>query len=603
MSSPTTRVADSVANPENEEERDAKSVPKASFTMALECDTVQTTLRTYIVTVSLLLGPSALSVATSLVRDPRGSGARLGALKYSLSKELGSRGLPFVLALAVGGGQCLQILWEILKEQSKPSKSYVPNTPRFSYSLALLQNALRGSIQALDSKFTAYQKVYAMNAMASWAAAAILLHRRGRSYASSAPPSGTKSFTVDLTLWLLVHALDALVQSRLLSWKNKAAPCHTNAPMGDAHTRDPASERQLNHDMAISATLSKERIKFNAYFDGFLFWASSARIMWCFFYEPQRLPRSYVKWIGRLARVDWRLLELLRAVRQGNWSYIRGSDQHKVASSLASDLGYPTSWGNPKLLPACGGQTANTVWAALGVSGRDGVGGLPCQLVHGRAAAWLGLNDSCVANAIFRAAYALIEAFAIYLPVYFTPLLLTRPRSILSPDCFLPRITSAIRSAAFLSAFISSYWFTVCMTRTLVLARLLPDISHDTWDGPYGCAFSGALVCGTSILIESAKRRSDMALYVLPKGLRASIPNSWIKSPAANLVERATFTLSIATLLTTAAHSPDALRGLAGWIAAFIINGPKITFWRKGKQSTIGRVEKDVEQSPNVRRK
>lgn len=274
MSSPTTWVTDSVTNPANEEERYTKSVPKGSFTMALECDTVQTTLRTYILTVSLLLGPSVLSVATSLVRDLRGSGVRLSALKHRLSKELGSRGLPFALALAVGGGQCLKILWEILKEQLKPSKSYVPTTRRFSYSLALLQNALRGSIQALDSKFTAYQKVFAMNVMASGAAAAILLHRRGRSYASSTPPSGTKSSTLDLTLWVLVHALDSLVQSRLLSWKNKAAPCHTSAPMGDAHTRDPPSEGQLNHDMATSETLSKERIKFNAYFDGFLFWAS-----------------------------------------------------------------------------------------------------------------------------------------------------------------------------------------------------------------------------------------------------------------------------------------------------------------------------------------
>ncbi|KAI6136635.1 hypothetical protein F5141DRAFT_1228791 [Pisolithus sp. B1] len=325
--------------------------------------------------------------------------------------------------------------------------------------------------------------------------------------------------------------------------------------------------------------------------------------MWCFFYEPQRLPRSYAKWINRLARIDWRLLELLRAVRQGNWSYIHGSDQHKVASSLASDLGYPTSWGNPKLLPARGRQTANRAWMALGVSGRDGVGGLPCQLVHGRTAAWFGLDDSCVANAIFRAVYALIEAFTIYLPVYFTPLLLTRPRSILRPDCFLPRIASTIRSAAFLSAFISSYWFTVCMTRTLALARLLPNISHDTWDGPYGCTLFGALVCGTSIFIESAKRRGDMALYVLPKGLRASIPNSWIKSPAAKFVERATFTLSMATLLTTAVYSPDALRGLAGWIAAFIMKGPKITTWRKRKQSTIDGVERDVEQSQNIRRK
>ncbi|KAI6162186.1 hypothetical protein EDD17DRAFT_1776995 [Pisolithus thermaeus] len=539
MSLPTTVDAGGIANSANEEERHTKSVPKAYFAVALECDTVQTTLRTYILTASLLLGPSVLSVANSLVRDPRGSGVRLRALKQTLSKELGSRGLPFALALAVGGGQSLKTLWEILKKQPKPLKSYVPTTRRLSYSLALLQNALRA---------------FAINVMASGAAAAILLYRRYRSHALLDLHSGTKSSTLDLTLWLLVHALDSLVQSRLLSWKNKAAPCCMSAPMRDA--------------------LSKERIKFNAYFDGFLFWASSARhcptrIMWCFFYEPQRLPRSYAKWINRLARIDWRLLELLRAVRQGNWSYIHGSDQHKVASSLATDLGYPTSWGNPKHLPARGRQTANKAWMALGVSGRDGVGGLPCQLVHGRAAAWFGLDDGC----------SFIILFNKHVQVYFGPLLLTRPGSILHPDSFL-------------SAFISSYWFTVCMTRTLVLARLLPNISHDTWDGPFGCTLLGAL----------PKRRGDMALYVFPKGLRASIPNSWIKSPAAKFVERATFTLSMATLLTTAVYSPDALRGLAGWIAAFIVKGPKITTWRRRKQSTIEGVDKDVEQSQNVRR-
>lgn len=593
-SSKATWDVDVVANPANEKtEQRNKSVPEACFA-------VQITLRTYILASSLLLGPSLLPVATALVRDPQGLKDRLGALKLALSKELGSRGLPFALAVAVGGGQCLKLLWETLKKQPKSS---VPASRRSSHSLLLLfKRTLRGSIQALDSKLTAYQKVFTMNAMASGVVAAVLLHRRDRSYSSSHRRPGTKSSTLDLTLWLLVHALDALVQSRLLSGKNKATSRCASAPTRDVQARGPSSEGEPSNDIATSEILSKERIRINAWFDGLLFWACSARIMWCFFYEPQRLPRSYVKWIDRLARVDWRLLELLRAVRQGNWSYIHGSDQHGLASTLASDLRYPTSWGNPELLPAHGGQTASRAWAALGVNGRDGVGGLPCQLVHGRAVAWFGLADSCVANAIFRAVYALMEAFVIYLPVYFTPLLLTQPRSILRPGCFIPRVASAMRSAAFLSAFISSYWFAVCMTRTLVLARLLPNISHDTWDGPYGGTFAGSLVCGTSILIESAKRRGDMALYVLPKGLRASIPNNWIKSPAAKFVECAIFTLSMATLSTTAVYSPDALRGLAGWMAAFIMKGLNVTAWRKREQSTTDGLRTDVQQLRNVHR-
>lgn len=98
------------------------------------------------------------------------------------------------------------------------------------------------------------------------------------------------------------------------------------------------------------------------------------------------------------------------------------------------------------------------------------------------------------------------------------------------PHRALPALLSAIRSATFLSLFLSSYWFTVCFTRTLVLARLFLGISHDVWDGPYGGTLAGSLVCGASIWIENARRRGEMALYVLPKALRASISEKWLHS-------------------------------------------------------------------------
>jgi hypothetical protein len=122
--------------------------------------------------------------------------------------------------------------------------------------------------------------------------------------------------------------------------------------------------------------------------------------------------------INSLARADRRLLELLRAVQEGKWSYIYGSTiKRDIVCTLAEELGHPPSWGDPVVLPAYGGRIADAAWKKLGVRGRNGVGGLPCNLVHGGVNARLGLDDSCVANAAQRAVYAFLKALVIYLPV------------------------------------------------------------------------------------------------------------------------------------------------------------------------------------------
>lgn len=125
------------------------------------------------------------------------------------------------------------------------------------------------------------------------------------------------------------------------------------------------------------------------------------------------------------------------------------------------------------------------------------------------------------------------------LKVHFLPLLLNRPRSILRRHRAIPALLAAIRSATFLSTFVSSYFFAVCLTRTLVLAKLFPWIPHDVWDGPCGGVLVGSLTCGWSLLIENARRRGEMALYVFPRALRASLPKCVASSHrGARLAER-----------------------------------------------------------------
>lgn len=117
--------------------------------------------------------------------------------------------------------------------------------------------------------------------------------------------------------------------------------------------------------------------------------------------------------IMKLASIDPRILEALRAIRDGRWSYIDGvSYPPDILSSLSHDLGYPSVWGNPSQLPSHGGPSANAAWKTLGVKNRAGLGGVPCELVHGGVG-----GHSCLGNATIRGTFALAEAMLIYVPV------------------------------------------------------------------------------------------------------------------------------------------------------------------------------------------
>src|SRR5262245_60705686 len=100
-------------------------------------------------------------------------------------------------------------------------------------------------------------------------------------------------------------------------------------------------------------------------------------------------------------------------------------------------------------------------------------------------------------------------------------------------------LLGALRSATFLSVYVTLYWFTVCFTRSLVLPRVFPKISHDFWDGPYGAIFAGCLMCGSSVWIENGRRRGEMALFVMPRALRTLLPEKWMmRSRRVRLGER-----------------------------------------------------------------
>lgn len=470
-----------------------------------------------------------------------------------LRRELGPTGLPFAMAIAAGGGKWLSAVCE--RQLSRFQDTNCGKT-RGEYDW---QETGRERLRVLAYTFS------------SWIAIR-LLHARRRALKVSPypltfpvgnqPGPGRASPTLDFTLLVLVRALDAFV-GRIL---------------GGSHPR---------------YVLAKDMRRLRPYLDAFVFWVSCSRIMWCFFYEPRRLPKSYNRWIASLASIDPRIVEALRALRKGTWQYGSPSlEHHDLLASLSRDLGYPSSWGRPDLIPSRGGRNASSTWRELGVFNRDGIGGIPCEIVHGGIG-----GGSCVANASVRGLRAFLKALLIYLPVHFLPTILSKPQNL--AHIAQRHLLSSIQSASFLAAFVSSIWFFVCFTRTLVVARMFPFVSHNVWDGPtFGCITMGSILCGASIFVEAGRRRAEMALYVLPRAIRTSLNEAWItggmRSIQFPMVERLVFALSLGYLLATSAENLEPLRGLSRWTLRFVLRGPEIRtiLWdvfRTGKHSANGK--------------
>ncbi|KAG6851055.1 hypothetical protein H0H93_002947 [Arthromyces matolae] len=504
--------------------------------------------------------PVLQSHGTELLRFPLFTGrpsrkTNTQAFLRVLQREFGLDGFALAMTVSIGGGAALRDLWNVYDAPSRSSSKHssdgrINTSPACRTFIANLISSSIGIILLQAGRQRAY---------------------RLRQSGASLETSLRTSHTLDLTLLLLVRAFDSLLQKFI---------SRRALPKADGGASLPSDKSLPARGKAPSALASQ--------IDAMVFWACSARIMWCFFYEPERLPRSYLKWISTLANLDGRVVQALQLLRNGSWSYIHGSTNNAtLLTEFSKELGHNPSWGDPASLPAYGGRVADKAWKVLNVQNRRGVGGLPCELVHGSIGSAFGLESSCIANSTIRGAMAFMEAIVLYLPAHFLPILLTSPKLLLQPQRTLNALLGTVRSAAFLSSFVTLYWSAVCLTRSLILARALPWISHDFWDGPLGCIFAGSMLCGSSIWIENGRRRGEMALYVLPRAIRTYLPDAFVKARGrtARGLERIAFVLSFSTLVTAAVHQPDTLRGLSRWTLSFIINGSKAGFWKQKRQS------------------
>ena len=273
--------------------------------------------------------------------------------------------------------------------------------------------------------------------------------------------------SMDLTLFAVTRALDTVV--------------------GDVWSRHKSYRIARNRWSRVETMVSHLA-------DAGVFAISAGAVMWAWFYLPDRLPRTYNRWIGEAAQVDRRLVEALRRARWGEFVYRRDTGQAPLLQSMCRDYGWPLVWGDP----------AQTI-------------PIPCEMVH------MGTGTSCHWHAAVRFARAFKFALATYLPLQL--LMKTRKPSI---RALRRALVDAMRSSAFLGAFVGLFYYGVCLSRTRLGPMIFSSekVTPMMWDQGL-CVGAGCLLCGWSILIEAEKRRQEVAFFVAPRAASTVLPRRY----------------------------------------------------------------------------
>ncbi|KAJ9649285.1 hypothetical protein H2199_000060 [Coniosporium tulheliwenetii] len=222
---------------------------------------------------------------------------------------------------------------------------------------------------------------------------------------------------------------------------------------------------------------------------------------------------------------------------------------------MAEDYGMPRVWGDPaKTVP------------------------VPCELVH------QGMGKGCELNAGVRFVRAWLDAVKMYLPLRLGVALLrwllrlrrqrrygggmgpgARPAASALPHLLTTALADAARSSAFLAAFVSLFYYGVCLARTRLGPRIFSSktVTPQMWDSGL-CIHAGCLLCGLSFLVlpGDGNRRADIVFFVLPRALGAWFPRRYERRLMWR--EGAVFAVGAATVITAAMERPERVGGVLG---------------------------------------
>ncbi|CAK9188028.1 unnamed protein product [Ilex paraguariensis] len=268
--------------------------------------------------------------------------------------------------------------------------------------------------------------------------------------------------------------------------------------------------------------------------DSLLFALSCAQVMYAFVMRPESLPKSYQDFIQKTGPVAQ---PVYKAVRD----CCRGSPVD--VTSLSAYLANRRNFNSVKLeeFPSI----------------------IPCSIIHPDTKSCLAHNANA-ASATFR------KTFPLYFSLTFVPFVVLRLQKFMDAPvrtCW-NALTGAVRSTAFLSAFVGIFQGVICSHRKVASE----DHKLVYW-------VAGGL-SALSVLLEKKARRGELALYVLPRAgdsLWYILVNRHLLPNIKN-AEVAMFCACMGGIMYYLEHEPDTmapfLRGLIRRFLASRISSP-----------------------------
>eukprot|EP00873_Tetraselmis_striata_P038194 jgi/Tetstr1/458458/TSEL_004313.t1 len=268
-----------------------------------------------------------------------------------------------------------------------------------------------------------------------------------------------------------------------------------------------------------------------AHGDWLLFGASTAQIMWAYAMRPETLPDGYWSFIVNAGPIPKIVLKAIKASNSG---------EHVDAPALVD---YCLNAG-----ASCAPDIA--VDAAC----------VPCSVMHPR-------TTSCAMATCAAGAGTFRKTFPLYMSISLVPFVVfNTKRAMKDPaNTLWTAFLGAARSTSFLASFVSIFQGVVCTERNLFAQKADNGLLY----------MAAGFLASLSLLLEKKSRRSELALYVLPRALDSLfltlMQDRWV--PSIHLGEVALFSACMGALMHFHNQEPDTMAPLVRSIITRIVYG------------------------------
>ncbi|EED82868.1 predicted protein [Postia placenta Mad-698-R] len=246
---------------------------------------------------------------------------------------------------------------------------------------------------------------------------------------------------------------------------------------------------------------------------------SCGQIMYAWFLRPETLPRSYDHWIATASRVHPETLAIQRDL------IVHGKFNVRDMEALLAKETTPANRSD--MLARIALATAQPPSQSFGPPF------VPCSALH----PWL---DSCPQVQIDRFFKVVRWMLPIYGALHVIPMLLFRRNRVWKEPgkMFLRAGFGTARSSAFLGVFVFIYQSFFCLNHNMyndltalravpsptLLARLAKILPQPLVDALVGrkSYYAMGILAGLSLFVEDKRRREELAMYVLPKGMESA---------------------------------------------------------------------------------